>query len=70
MINAVIIDDEQHCIDRLKDLLIQNQALSVQLKGAARTVNEGIKQISVLQPDLVFLDVQIGDKTGFDLLRD
>ncbi len=69
MINAVIIDDEQHCIDRLKDLLIQNHALSIHLKGTARNVKEGVKLINKAKPDLVFLDVQLEDKTGFDLLR-
>lgn len=69
MIQAIIVDDEPHCIEYLSGLLCDEFAGKIELTGTAQTVNEGIKQISALQPDLVFLDVQIGDKTGFDLLR-
>lgn len=41
----------------------------IDLTGTAKTVNEGVQLISVSQPGLVFLDVPIRDKTGFDLLR-
>ena len=69
MIQAIIIDDEPHCIEYLSNLLCSEFIGKIELAGTAQTVNEGIKLISVLQPDLVFLDVQIADNTGFDLLR-
>ena len=59
MINAIIIDDEQHCIDRLKDLLIADHSAWVQLIGISQTVEEGIKLITSIKPDLIFLDVSI-----------
>lgn len=70
MIKAIIVDDEQHCIDRLTNLLVQYHAGKVQLLAAASSVKEGIKAIKEYQPDLVFLDVQVHDRTGFDLLRE
>jgi two-component system LytT family response regulator len=70
MIKAIIIDDEQHCIDRLGNLLKQYHAGSVELIASALSVKEGIKAIREFQPDLIFLDVQIHDRTGFDLLRE
>lgn len=69
MINAVIIDDEQHCVDRLKNMLNADFSTSVQLSGCAQSVNEAIQLIANVKPDLIFLDVQIHDETGFDLLR-
>lgn len=69
MIKAVIIDDEQHCIDRLCSLLPAIINPAIQLAGTAQTVDEGLALISKHQPQLVFLDVQIADKTGFDLLK-
>ena len=69
MIRAIIIDDEQHCIDRLSNLLKDQLSKEVHLIESFRTVEEGIKGIEKLRPDLVFLDIQIQDKTGFDLLR-
>lgn len=69
MINAIIIDDEQHCLDRLRGLLAVHSD-AVQLLGAFSSVEEGIAAIKRLHPDVVFLDVELHDKTGFDLLRE
>lgn len=66
----MIIDDEQHCIERLSNLLQQQYADTIQLMATATSVKEGIKAIAAQQPNLVFLDVQIHDRTGFDLLRE
>lgn len=70
MIKAIIVDDEQHCIDKLAYLLQLHQSNTVELLGSFTTVKEGIKGIHALNPDLIFLDVQIHDRTGFDLLRE
>ena len=67
MIKAIIIDDEQHCIDRLRYLL-QEHAMNVTVTGCFQSAEQGWQGIQQLQPDLVFLDVQLGDKTGFELL--
>lgn len=68
MINALIIDDEQHCIDRLANLLKQYHS-EVMLVSTAASVKEGLQAIELCQPQLLFLDVQLKDGTGFDLLR-
>lgn len=69
MIRVLIIDDEQHCIDRLIQMLLPAHKEFIKVIDAVRSVEEGIKSIVSSQPDLVFLDVQMEDKTGFDLLR-
>lgn len=69
MVRSLIIDDEQHCIDRLINLLNTFHEKLFEIVGSATSVDNGIKAINLLKPDLVFLDVQIDDKTGFDLLR-
>jgi len=69
MIKVLIIDDEQHCIDRLSKLLHPSFINQLEIADTALTVEDGIKKITSLNPDLIFLDVQIDDKTGFDLLR-
>jgi two-component system, LytTR family, response regulator len=69
MITTIIIDDEQHCIDRLTNLLKENYSNSINLLGAFNNIGDGLKAINNLQPQLVFLDVQIHEKTGFDLLQ-
>jgi two-component system LytT family response regulator len=69
MIKAIIVDDEKHCVDRLRELIARHAADTVVIKGVFETVESGISAMRELRPDLVFLDVQIRDKTGFDLLQ-
>jgi two-component system LytT family response regulator len=68
MLKAIIIEDEQHCIDRLNNLLAQAASSPVSLLNSYTTIEDGLQAIHKFQPDVVFLDVQIHDKTGFDLL--
>lgn len=69
MVQTIIIDDEPHCIDRLERLLAGYCKQTVNLLGSFRSVEEGIRAIATLRPELVFLDVRIHDRTGFDLLK-
>ena len=67
MLKAIIVDDEQHCIDRLKKLLGEHLG-AIELIGSFKTVKEALKGIETIAPDVVFLDVHLQDETGFDLL--
>lgn len=69
MIRTIIIDDEQHCIDRLTDLIRNNCKESIEIAGAFQSVSTGLAAIKNIRPELVFLDVQIDSQTGFDLLK-
>jgi len=69
MIRAIIIDDEQHCSDRLASLLHQYHPSVIKVEGSFLSVKEGLKAIHDLHPELIFLDVQLGDQNGFDLLK-
>ncbi|WP_431135306.1 LytR/AlgR family response regulator transcription factor [Psychroserpens mesophilus] len=68
MIRTLIIDDEQHCIDRIEKL-INDYGDNLKIVGACSTVDEALKKTNSLNPDLVFLDIEIHDKTGFDYLE-
>ncbi len=69
MIRAIIVDDEQHCVDRLSGLISTFCNDEIHIMEAFNTVEDGLKGIEKLKPNLVFLDVQIGEQTGFDLLN-
>jgi two-component system LytT family response regulator len=69
MYNTIIVDDEAHCIERLKELLSEEWSHKFQVLASFSSVEEAQKNIPSLNPDLLFLDVQIHEKTGFDLLR-
>jgi two-component system, LytTR family, response regulator len=69
MINAIIVDDEPHCTEHLERVLKQLATDKVRLLGTFETVDQGVAAVDELKPDLLFLDIQLRDKTGFDLLR-
>ncbi|MFT3947349.1 MAG: LytTR family DNA-binding domain-containing protein [Agriterribacter sp.] len=69
MINAIIVDDERHCVDRLSGLLNDHCRSSVRILDSYNTIETAIEGSLRLQPDLIFLDMQIHDRTGFDLLK-
>lgn len=67
MIKAVIIDDiEQARITFRKDL--EEYAKDIEVIGEASGVVEGAKLLKNLKPDILFLDIQMQDGSGFDLL--
>ena len=68
MIRAVIIDDERLARNELKKLLMEFPEIEVIAEAA--NASEGIEKIDSLNPDLVFLDIQMPGKTGFDMLAE
>jgi two-component system, LytTR family, response regulator len=67
-IKAIIIDDERLARNELKKLL-QTHA-EIEVIEEAANVDEGIEKIESLHPDLIFLDIQMPGKNGFDLLSE
>lgn len=68
MISAVLIDDEQDCIDDLL-LLIKKQKLPIQILAIAKSGSDGITAILKHKPNLVFLDVLMPGMNGFEMLE-
>lgn len=65
---TIIIDDERLARNELKKLLLEYPEIEV--IDEAANAEEGIQKIQEQQPDLIFLDIQMPGKTGFDLLRE
>jgi len=65
---AILIDDEPAARRLMRNLLLEHAAL-VQVVGEAGTGQEAISQIEALQPDLIFLDIQMPDLTGFEVIE-
>jgi len=65
---AIIIDDERLARTELRKLL--QDFPEVEVIDEAANADEGISKIDSLQPDLVFLDIQMPGKTGFDMLAE
>jgi len=68
MIKAIIIDDTRIARENLA-ADIRNFCPGIELVGEAESVVTGVKSIRQHKPDLVFLDIQLTDGTGFDLLE-
>jgi len=69
MIDAIIVDDEEHCVERLERLLTTHCSGKVRLLGSYSSAAAAEAGFKALKPRLIFLDIQLRDKTGFDLLR-
>lgn len=67
-IKAIIVDDERLARKELRKSLEQFPEISI--LDEAGNVNEAKEKIDSLRPDLVFLDIQMPGKTGFDLLEE
>ena len=65
---ALVIDDERLARKELINLL--NQLETVEVVGEAVNVDDAKEKIDQLQPDVIFLDIQMPEKTGFDLLEE
>ena len=68
MIKAIVIDDETNNQELICNLL-SSYAENIQVASVAGSVEDGYQAIVEHQPDLVFLDIQMPDGTGFDLLK-
>lgn len=65
---AIIIDDERLARTELRKLL--QEYPEIEVVDEAANVDEGISKIESQNPDLIFLDIQMPGKTGFDLLSE
>lgn len=67
-LKSLIIDDNSFIIDLLTDQLQQFHK-EVEIIGIAKSGREGLEKIKQTKPDLIFLDVEMEDMTGFDMLN-
>lgn len=68
MIRSIVIDDEQHCVRSLLSDLQQHCPV-VEVVEACSSAKEGMMAIKKLNPDLVFLDVEMPWMNGFEMLE-
>lgn len=68
MITAVLIDDDVNLREGMKGLL-SLYAPDINIIGEADSVATGVETLNKLNPQVVFLDIQMNDGTGFDILE-
>jgi two-component system LytT family response regulator len=65
-IRTLIVDDEPHAREGLQIILTECE--EVELAGEARNGEEALEMIESLNPDLVFLDIEMPDMSGFEVV--
>jgi two-component system, LytTR family, response regulator len=65
---AIIIDDERLARTELRKLL--QDYPEIEVVDEASNADEGVQKIENHNPDLIFLDIQMPGKTGFDMLSE
>src|SRR5690554_237183 len=68
MITAVLVDDDSNLREGMKALL-NRYAPEIRILGEAENVSDAVLAIDGLNPQVVFLDIQLADGTGFDILE-
>lgn len=66
MLNAIVIDDEQYAREELIELLQETK--QIQVIQQAENAIEGLQLINKLKPDIIFLDIQMPQITGIEML--
>ncbi len=68
MIRAILIDDEIFNLENLQTLL-EKHCPQVTLIATAQNIDDALDAVVKHSPNLLFLDIQMGNKTGFDVLK-
>lgn len=69
MIKAILIDDEADARFMLRNLLERQYKNQVEIIAEADGISSGLEVLRNHEPDVLFLDIQMGEGTGFDLLE-
>ncbi len=67
MIKVIIIDDEKHCIITLEHIL--SKIADVQIMATTQDSTEAKTLIETHQPDIIFIDIEMPQMNGFDVLN-
>ncbi|MFI5220486.1 MAG: LytR/AlgR family response regulator transcription factor [Bacteroidia bacterium] len=68
MLNTILIDDQEFCTEVLKDMLGQDYP-AIKIVAVCHSGKEGIKAIKKHKPDLVIIDVEMPEMSGFEMLK-
>jgi two-component system LytT family response regulator len=67
-LKVAIVDDEKHGRETIKTLISRNFP-DIEICGEADTVASAIELLAKCTPDILFLDIELSDGTGFDILE-
>src|SRR5271156_5518496 len=65
-LRVLIVDDNIHFVEAARSLL---DSEGITIVGIAATSADGLRLAAELQPDLLLVDIDLGEESGFDLAR-
>lgn len=68
MLTAIIVDDEKGATQSLSNI-IRAKCPNIEIAATADSVQKAMNVIGSVKPDIIFLDIQLGNESGFDLLE-
>jgi two-component system LytT family response regulator len=68
MLKAIVIDDEQYAREELIVLLEEQNEVEINIIASCSNAIEGLKKVNQLKPDLIFLDIQMPQINGIEML--
>ena len=68
MVKAIIVDDEIHAQNAIESIL-KSQFSEIEIVAKAGTVKSAVESILKNEPELLFLDIDLPDGKGFDILK-
>ena len=66
VIRCLIVDDNVSFLDAATNVL---QRDGITVVGTANTIEQALRQAEELRPDVILVDIMLGDESGFDLAR-
>ena len=66
--NYIIVEDNLGSLQNLQTAIKSHK--NFKETGVANTLSQGISMVLSAKPHIVFLDVQLGDENGFDLIKE
>jgi CheY-like chemotaxis protein len=65
-LRCLLVDDNEVFLETAS-LLLEREGLTI--VGVASSIAEALRQAGALRPDLILVDIRLGDESGFDLAR-
>lgn len=69
MIQAIVVDDQNSFLKSFRQLVEENFSKGLRIISSCHNLREAVHAINTYNPELIFLDVELGDESGFDLLE-
>ncbi len=70
ILSVLICDDEKYFFKTLKEYLCRNVLFRDSVFMYSKSREEMLKMYRKMKPDIVFMDIEVGEDIGFDIIRE